>query len=275
MLLGQPSPLVEQAEQDRGFQSVDSEVVLSQPGVKAMIDRRTCLLAWALTVAASCTHQTDQPKPGAVEMASATASDSKQLPSGDEAILDAAYHGGKGGARRAAKTSVVHAAKVESFDDVAALIKTLPSDDSMRHHSPPIHADEGSARIAEEQRRVQVKAWIYAYRLEADEDFHVIVGVQPGSSPMQFFTCEVSGLPPTTAPDYDELKKARRQFYEIVGRKTPNAKSYEKPTAPIPVVVEGSLFYDIDHAPGEVGPKYAKPMTAWEIHPVSTIQLQK
>ena len=36
-------------------------------------------------------------------------------------------------------------------------------------------------------------------------------------------------------------------------------------------VVCGSLFYDISHSPGTVGPQGLRPGTAWEIHPVTSI----
>jgi len=41
---------------------------------------------------------------------------------------------------------------------------------------------------------------------------------------------------------------------------------------PIAVEVQGSLFYDIDHEPGVVGPLDMQPRTAWEIHPISELQ---
>jgi hypothetical protein len=41
------------------------------------------------------------------------------------------------------------------------------------------------------------------------------------------------------------------------------------------VTVEGSLFYDVDHAPGAVGPRDMKPTTAWEIHPITQIQVNE
>jgi hypothetical protein len=41
---------------------------------------------------------------------------------------------------------------------------------------------------------------------------------------------------------------------------------------PTHVQVTGSLLYDIDHAAGAVGPTGHRPKSAWEIHPVTSIQ---
>ena len=50
--------------------------------------------------------------------------------------------------------------------------------------------------------------------------------------------------------------------------------SYIKFTPAIPVKVQGSLFYDIDHEPGVIGPTGFRPKTAWEIHPVTDIEFE-
>jgi hypothetical protein len=39
------------------------------------------------------------------------------------------------------------------------------------------------------------------------------------------------------------------------------------------VLIEGSLFFDIDHAAGVVGPEGKRPKKAWEIHPITKIKL--
>jgi hypothetical protein len=41
------------------------------------------------------------------------------------------------------------------------------------------------------------------------------------------------------------------------------------------VKVTGSLFFDVDHKAGSVGPTGMRPKTAWEIHPVSDIQFEQ
>ena len=82
---------------------------------------------------------------------------------------------------------------------------------------------------------------------------------------------EISGLPqgafrkPLTIP--------RQAFKDYFGANIPG-RSYSVFDSPIPVTVTGSLFYDIDHKPGVVGPGDLKPQTSWEIHPVSTITFE-
>jgi hypothetical protein len=39
------------------------------------------------------------------------------------------------------------------------------------------------------------------------------------------------------------------------------------------VRIEGSLFFDVDHAAGAVGPANMKPKSAWEMHPITKITL--
>ena len=51
----------------------------------------------------------------------------------------------------------------------------------------------------------------------------------------------------------------------------PGSQSYHRFHPPVAVTVSGSLFYDVDHPPGAVGPVWAKPKTAWEIHPVTAL----
>jgi hypothetical protein len=39
--------------------------------------------------------------------------------------------------------------------------------------------------------------------------------------------------------------------------------------------VTGSLFFDVDHPAGAVGPQGHRPQTAWEIHPISSIAFEQ
>jgi len=71
----------------------------------------------------------------------------------------------------------------------------------------------------------------------------------------------------------ERLKKPREDFKEFFGDEPPPCR-YKVFTKPIPVRITGSLFYDIDHAPGVVGTGPYKPRTAWEIHPVTKIEFE-
>jgi hypothetical protein len=82
---------------------------------------------------------------------------------------------------------------------------------------------------------------------------------------------EISGLP-ASGPNRAPLKAARDAFKQFLGDNHITAgNGYVKITPPIPVTITGSLFYDIDHAPGVVGPNGMRPSTAWEIHPVTEL----
>jgi hypothetical protein len=96
--------------------------------------------------------------------------------------------------RKAAKLSISKA-KTESFTDLKDLIATLVSDAKMINHRPPIKKDASQGRLEEEDRTVRVRAFLYAASRENDNDFHLIVGRSPKSSPM-YMTMEISGLPP-------------------------------------------------------------------------------
>lgn len=180
-----------------------------------------------------------------------------------------------GTARRAAKISIANA-PIEEFDDLTSLIDTFPSIDEMRDHVPHITTGKNSNRVAEEQRNVRVRVWIYAMSREDDNDFHLILGRAPGADPL-YMTMELSGLPPANSPHFAKLKAAREAFKTGLNNDTPGT-GYEFPEPPIPVEIEGSLFFDMSHInPGSrPGPsKLRQHMpTICEVHPISKIVLE-
>jgi len=179
-----------------------------------------------------------------------------------------------GGDRKAAKLSI-GSGKVEHFDNVAALLGSLPPKDFMLSHSPPITTVFSSARVTEEQRNVHLSAFLYAASREADNDYHLIIGDDPKAPQQLYLTAEVSGLPPSTSPAFIKLKAARSSFAEFFGNNLPEA-GFGFYDPPIPVELEGSLFFDAAHGTGQVpGPRSLKPHmpTIWEIHPVTSIRL--
>ena len=174
--------------------------------------------------------------------------------------------------RKAPKTSIVSAGR-EDFDDLDALINSLEDDDDMRNHNPPIEHDT-NVRAVEEKRNVRVNAWIYAIKYEADQDWHVIIGTDPSLGAATFFNAEVSGLPSNAANSYQKLLSVRKALAYMFDNDLPTGSGYRKYTEPIPVIVDGSLFFDVDHPAGAVGPAGMRPDTAWEIHPVTRLKLQ-
>lgn len=173
--------------------------------------------------------------------------------------------------RKAAKLAISGAA-TESFTDLKDLIGTLVPDAKMIKHKPAIKKDATQGRVNEENRNVRVRAFLYAASRENDNDFHLILGRNPKSSAI-YMTMELSGLPPKNNKSFARIQKTRDAFKAFFGAKLPGP-SYHFYRPPIPVEIEGSLFFDITHAKGgHPGPKDLRPNipTIWEVHPVTDI----
>jgi len=178
----------------------------------------------------------------------------------------------RGTARRAAKTSIA-TANMETFASIVALRATLDPDSTMRHLDPPITTAASSDRTDRETRNVTVSTFIYAIKKEEDRDFHIIVGDDACTSPSCFLNVEVSGWPKSPQhPDRPKLKQVRADFLQFFSDSEPGTSSgYDKFDPPIPVELQGSLFFDVDHAAGSIGPTCCRPSTAWEIHPITKV----
>ena len=177
-----------------------------------------------------------------------------------------------GTSRRAAKLSLATGA-LEPFADVQALVASLVPDQLMIHHQPPITTDAASGRVPEEERNVQVRGFLYAASRENDNDYHLIVGRDRALTPPVYMTMELSGLPPTSSPAFPALDGARAAYKAFFAGRVPGPM-YDFYDPPIPVEVEGSLFFDMTHSTGPApGPPTLKPgmPTIWEVHPISRI----
>jgi hypothetical protein len=181
----------------------------------------------------------------------------------------------RGKDRKAAKTSIADT-EVEEFASLGALVHTLQSEDAMRNHDPEITEDETMDRVDEERRNVRVPAFICAIKYEADQDWHIIGAADADCDGPTFFNFEVSGLPKSSAASHDQLLDARNQLADLLDHDLPGPGTYRqyKETGPIPVIIQGSLFYDVDHVAGVVGPQGMRPKTSWEVHPVTSISPQ-
>jgi hypothetical protein len=171
----------------------------------------------------------------------------------------------KGKDRKAAKTSIFSGTP-QSFSSTNDVLASLPSDGEMLDLQIPKTPD--SDRVSQEQHNVTVPAFIYAASKEADNDFHVILGGADARDTGNFMNAEVSGLP--TGSFRQPLSVPRQTFKDHFGTNLPG-RGYDLYDPPIPVTVTGSLFFDVDHAAGVVGPEGFRPQTAWEIHPISSI----
>jgi hypothetical protein len=178
----------------------------------------------------------------------------------------------KGTARKAAKLGIAKA-KLETFKDLKDLIKSLTPDNDMRNHVPKITTGATSDRVAEEKRNIRVRAFLYAASREEDNDFHLIIGRDPEASKEMYMTMEISGLPPSSSASFKKLKAARASYQTFFQDNLPGF-GYEYPDPPVPVEIEGSLFFDMSHAKGSApGPKSLKSRmpTIWEVHPITKI----
>ena len=91
--------------------------------------------------------------------------------------------------------------------------------------------------------------------------------------PEMYMTIEVSGLPPASRPSFATLKAARTAYKDFFGSQLPGF-SYDFYDPPIPVEIEGSLFFDMSHSSGQrPGPASLRDdiPTIWEVHPVTKI----
>ncbi len=140
------------------------------------------------------------------------------LPTGDK------FHGTS---RKAAKVSIANST-MEAFDDLRELIESLEDEETMIDHEPEIGTDAKSNRVKEEKRNVRVQAFIYAASRESDNDFHLIVGRDPETSPEMYMTMELSGLPPSSSPAFKKLTDSDVLFGAIAGG--PRPKKSEVPT---------------------------------------------
>ena len=176
-----------------------------------------------------------------------------------------------GSDRKKAKLSISNA-PLENFDDLSALLDSLPSDAKMAKHVPKITTAPASDRVDEEKRNVSVKVWLYAASRESDNDFHIILGRDPAGPTRRYMNAEVSGLPPANNAAGPQLATARNSFKATVQQQTPGL-GYDFYDPPIPLTVQGSLFFDMTHAKSskKPGPSSAKPQTIWEIHPITSI----
>ena len=253
-----PSQLMDQME--RGMPALDSIIAVTP--VKSLKAKTAATAKYQIIQTNEIdAYELDKTKPEAGALAKAAAA----IPTGDTF---------KGTARKAAKLSKAQA-KIEKFGDLKDLIDSLTSDAKMVALN--ISTDAKSGRVKEEQRNVQVKAFLYAASREADNDFHLIIGRDPKNSKEMYMTVELSGLPPKSSSAFNDLKAARdsfKNFYkETLGANLPGT-TYSFPRPPIPVVVEGSLFFDSSHSHGSrPGPQSLKSRmpTIWEVHPITKI----
>ncbi len=173
-----------------------------------------------------------------------------------------------GNDRRDPKTSVATGG-LKSFSSIAALRSSFPTDDFMKGLG--ITRAPDSERTTQEQYNVNVEGYIFAASKESDNDFHLIVGDKDCGSGDCIINVEVSGLPQDPADSsFPMLSAVRTKFLAYFNQGLPS-RGYKRFEPPIGAVLTGSVFFDVDHRAGAVGPSGLKPSSAWEIHPLTDI----
>jgi hypothetical protein len=173
--------------------------------------------------------------------------------------------------RRDPKTSVATGG-LKSFSTIAELRSSFPKDSFMKGLG--ITRAPDSERTPQEQYNVSVDGYIYAASKESDNDFHLIVGDKDCTAGSCFINVEVSGLPQDqNDASYPTLSAVRTKFLAYFDNQQPG-RGYRKFDPPIAVSLTGSVFFDVDHPAGAVGPAGLKPSSAWEIHPVTDITFE-
>ncbi len=181
-----------------------------------------------------------------------------------------------GKVRKFSKTVPHSGGRSKSFKSIADLLEWLPSDSSMKFHTPKIESGENSQRVAEEQKNIILKkVFILAIYREEDNDFHVVlcdIPVYDGVAAL--FSAEVSGLPDAaqvSSSTMNELENVREAITNQLGDLN-CGRIFMFKKGGMPVKVKGSLFFDVHHAGQVHGRQGLNPKSAWEIHPITKFE---
>jgi len=181
--------------------------------------------------------------------------------------------------RKTPKTTIVHDGGQEDFQDVDELIAYFES---------PLRVQErwlGTViTTSTDQRNPDVElvnvtvqnAWIYEISRQKDNDYHLLIGVDPARDQSRYVNAEISAINEDSpdAKNLWELRQSFKQQYEdFTGKALPGNRRFTQPRNPIHIRVTGSIFLDADHGRAVVGHGDIKNFTSWEIHPITKIEI--
>lgn len=126
-----------------------------------------------------------------------------------------------------------------------------------------------------ENRNVRVVGLLYAARREPDNDFSLTVGGGESAENRIYMLMDISGLPQASSPTFARLGAVRDAYKRFFGMKNVPELGYDYYKPPIPITIEGSLFYNASHSSVRSGPPALLNHipTNWRIHPITNIQL--
>lgn len=172
-----------------------------------------------------------------------------------------------GSARAVAKTSYA-SVSYGTYSSINTMRAVLQTDTYMRS----IGITNSSPRVTEENRNRNITtSYLYAIARESDNDFHMIIG-DANNAAGNLLNCEASGNPASSQSSYVAINAVRTYLKSYFGTDFCGQSGYTKFTPAISIsLLKGSLFFDIDHAAGTVGPLGLRPNTSWEMHPIHNI----
>lgn len=131
-------------------------------------------------------------------------------------------------------------------------------------------------RTGVENNYASFSAYLYAFNLPVDNDFHLILGDTPTfqSGVTNLINVEISGRPNSTDTVF---RAVRNQFLAKIGNPSTLPQSvYQCLGIPIAITVSGGPFWDTSHPKGGSGTKTCNGMgmytqNGWELHPVTAV----
>jgi hypothetical protein len=214
--------------------------------------------AWLIIFSACATIRTG-PAPAA-QSAEEEALEEETLTTSSEVFVDLEDSLFNGTARKDAKLMMVPVSPI-AYNSITAVTGLL---------APTLPKPEDTApRTGVENSAAAFTAWLYAYNMPADNDFHLIIGDTATFMPStNFINVEIAGLPHKGDVAF---KAVRVAALKVLAPK----RAYTCLGTPVKVIVSGGVYWDNKHKNGGAGTTCAaeniKTKSAWEIHPVSSI----
>lgn len=175
-----------------------------------------------------------------------------------------------GCSRIKAKTTVFNRNRT-AYKNLALLIARLNGYAGMKKKIQENGGREAD-RVEEEKELAVVKnVYLYAIMRENDNDYHMIISDKSGSNK---FNVEVSAISRAGNDSESKLAAVRKKVDKRIGGALSCKGDYVVFENMIPIrKLKGSLFFDNEHEPDEIGPKGLFNMkTSWEIHPLVDIE---
>ncbi|HND89418.1 MAG TPA: hypothetical protein PK971_13880 [Saprospiraceae bacterium] len=234
------------------------------------------------------------PAPQAQAQAQAASGASHSLHTPEPIHLPYRKHRNRGFYRKEVKTRAVRQpdgqlAPATEYATVLDLLRSLPPDSVMHARYADMRKTRGlwgwfsrqnreikrklAVRFPEEARNVSVTGFLYAIKQMNDRDYHLVMLSAPDT--IQVFRAmnvEISGLDKKN-PDHQLLVQARHQALHALG-KDAGLRDWTIYYPSMPRIrITGALFFDGKKERTHMKPGYLRPVTAWEVHPIYSIEL--